>query len=756
MENKKENGAISFGRPYINFVLSLVDFSKVKRILLLTGIIDITAMPIDVRDKIETVSIEQNPHEALQDKENFDLTIIVPNFGRVSRGQLEFPLDWELSDYAAAHIEDCWLAWGIKATKQDGQILCITSKGMLNSTLRRPIRQKAIDKGLFAVISLGATYKPETSVNSALLLIKCGSKSNDLSLINVSQVSEETDWIELGSHIKKQDFNITATGFWSTKISTESLTDSFRLEPDFYHPRFLQIEPPSGFTEVLLSDIAEIRGGRPLSSFQADINTDEPFTHFLQVSNITTDGKLSLEFAKTFPVSQKNTSQSGWAQPGDILITVAGTLGKVFIIPENYSNGLYYDTSIRRIRVNNEIVPNEDVYEFLKSESAQLQISRYASGSVIPIVSTADLGNIRVFLPDLSSQATDSISTHDVVQVIKPPEQFTQVVARTLQDKIVTPLLGTNINQQPNWRNETIFKLREIMQQIQKDHEPLDELVTRYYPLPIAIAFRRLSRAYHNPYEQVNRLTELYETLTQFFYFVLLSDYLRTPDLYSQLQNEKNIKKHVKAYKSFSMNERLGFIKEILEKMRKESCRIFIPEFLQIDPYAPLNSLRLQRNQNAHSTAGTASAQKALFENNWPHIEKLLLDLRFLRNYPLCRIDGYYNKGNKTLFRIEYFQGALYETDYREQEAPTTDDGNVKLIRADSTHVILLNPQFDWLDLHPFYQVVTSQEYRYESHLCFQKLVKDKNLIGESIQFRTELQLPGHDDLHQLVKAVGL
>ena len=43
------------------------------------------------------------------------------------------------------------------------------------------------------------------------------------------------------------------------------------------------------------------------------------------------------------------------------------------------------------------------------------------------------------------------------------------------------------------------------MQQIQKDHEPLAELVTREYPLPIALAYRRMIRAKHAPYEQVGR-----------------------------------------------------------------------------------------------------------------------------------------------------------------------------------------------------------------------------------------------------------
>ena len=73
----------------------------------------------------------------------------------------------------------------------------------------------------------------------------------------------------------------------------------------------------------------------------------------------------------------------------------------------------------------------------------------------------------------------------------------------------------------------------------------------------------------------------------------------------------------------------------------------------------------------------------------------------------------------------------------------------------------LLNSQFDWLDLHPFYQVVTFKEYRYEAHLCFHKQINTNEdgqdqILGESIQFRREFSLPGIQDLQRLVTAAKL
>ena len=751
-----ETGQIHFNQPYLNFLISLADFTKVNRIFLLTGIIDISSLPVDVRDKVTLAPLDQYPKQAMANLKDFDLSIIVPNFGRINRQDLKFPTEWERSKTGTAFIEDAWLAWAISATRANGQILAVTSQGMLNSTLRQPIRQKIIDEGLNSVILLGATYRPETSVNSAALVIKRGAVASKLTLIDVSQVAEDADWIAIAKSIQKsKPIEKDVSGYWFVNVSSEQLTQHARLDPDFYHPRFLQIEPPSGYTEFLLSDIAEIRGGRSLSSLEKPNNDqDDVRIPFVQVSNITQAGQLSVEWARTYPQSLKHSSQSGWAKPGDILVTSAGTLGKVCIVPETYSEGVFFDTSIRRVCADHEVVSTDMLYDYLKSETAQLQMERYSSGSVIPIISTANLGSVRVFIPDSSDD------DGKVVKIERKPERthetFSKVIARILQEKVVTPLLAEDQNEISNWREDTIEKLRGIMRQIQKDHEPLEDVVSRHYPMPIALAYRRMTRAYHNPYEQMNRLVELYESIAQFLYYVLLSDYLRTAELYKNLPLDKAFKSSVKAFESFSMDRRLKFIHSLLERVKQEQIQIFVPELLSVDLFTPLNQLRQIRNESAHSAAGTPAAQKALFELNWPPIQDLLEQLRFLREYPLCRIENFYSTGNRTLFRAEFFQGALQETDIREQEAAVAEDGQLKLIGADREHVILLNPQFDWLDLHPFYQVITSPEYKYESHLCFHKQIRNKKLFGESIQFRTEFTLPGIDDLEQMKKSAGL
>ncbi|HUV89036.1 MAG TPA: restriction endonuclease subunit S [Anaerolineae bacterium] len=761
-----EPSEVRFNRPYLDFLLALADFSKAKRILLPTGVISLDDLPAEAQRKAVSIPLQQEVGSAMQGQGGFDLSIIIPVFGRVGGDVLGFPAPWNLLTASAQrHDEDAWLAWAIHSTVSGGLVLSLTSQGMLTSTLREPIRQRVIAEGLETVVSLGTTFYPASSVSASLLIVRPGHHPDEITLIDLTEVAEDADWISIAEAIRDSRLaTVDVPGFWLTKVTRDSLSEKSRLDPYFYHPKFLRIEPPEGYTEVLLSDIAEIRGGRSLASMESvKESKGKPSIPFIQVGNITLEGQLSVEWAKSFHKAPEESSKAGFACPGDILITVAGTLGKVCLIPDSYADGLYYDTSVRRVRVNQDIVNPEVVYAFLNSEVARAQAERYASGSVIPTISSADLGNIRVFLP---SWEMKELGEPDIgVEIAKyPPKPFPLVIYEMLSDRVISLLLSMEDEEYPDWRAETVEGLREVMYQVQKDHEPLDELVMREYPLPIALAYRRMIRAEHNPYEQVERLVELYEALTQFFYYVLLSDYLRNPALQRAFKpSDKGMRR---AYESFSMDKRLKFIDGLLKAVKKQGVKdrdmhLFVPELLNVDICSSLDRLRRLRNVDAHSAAGTPAAQKALLKENQPLIEDLLNKVRFLRGYPLCRVQGSYAERGRIILIIEYFQGALYETDIREQEAPRAENEQPKQITADRDHVVLLNSQFDWLDLHPFYQVITSEEYRHEAHLCFHKQIASdeagqRQIFGESIQFRREFSLSGIEELQRLVAAAKL
>jgi hypothetical protein len=733
---------ITFSQKHLDFLLRYGQIKRSKNLTVTLGVIEKDNLPDDVVAKTHFVDLHKDPEDAFQQAVLSDITIVVPPFGRFSQPKdIILPPNVEISQLVARrHIEDVWLLWGIAKTKPGGLIMAVTSEGMLNSASRSPIREHVLAQGLEATILLGSTFSGSV-INTALLMIRRNITPDKILLMDASNLQESWEWIALANALSKRAFAEYDLNVWYTDIDVSHLR-SERLDPNFYHPRYLQIEPQEGYSEYILSDIADILGGRPLASLNDIDEPDSPRIPFLQVSSIAPDGKLRLDNVRYFPKTKDAETRAGFARAGDILITTAGSLGKCCIIPENLTTGVYFDTSIRRIRVDEEIATVERVYTFLQSEAAQLQIERYASGSVIPIISSSNLGSLRVFLPDDANDLDAPILATSIPQSI----------AQTLLDKVIEPLQKAD-DEDDNWREPILEVLNNAIHIIRRGRRSLDELVNQSYPLPIAIAYRRMTRASHNPYEQRSRLIELYEALTYFFYNVLFCDYLSNPELQAAYTpSDKPVKR---SFERFPMEPRLSFIKDLLSVVRKNQLQIKMMELAGIELYEPLNSIREVRNNEYHSASGTPAAQKAIFEEGWRHLEPLLRDLSFLESYSLCRVDSLFSKKGQLHARIEHFRGAMYETDIQEQKIPI-EDGDPKLILADQDHVILLTPEYSWLDLNPFYQVVSSEQYRYESHLCFVKQKKNGQLVGESMQFRDETTMPGYDNLRQRAIIAGL
>ncbi len=734
-------GNISFSQNHLDFLLRYGQVKKSENPLITLGVIKKDDLSDEVVNKASFVDLTMNPVDAFADIPPSDLSIVIPHFGRFgARKEFATPKDMVIPQQPVRHSEDAWLLWTVANTQSKKLILAVTSEGMLNSASRQSIREAVIFKGLEAVILLGATFS-ESMVNTALLVIRRDSIPSSILLLDASNLQENWEWAKLANALNKQNLQELDLNIWYTHINKTNL-NAERLDPNFYHPRYLQISPQEGYSEYILSDIAEISGGRSLSSLKEVEKDGLPEIPFLQVSSITTEGKLLLNNVRYFPKTGKAEFKSGFAEAGDILVTSAGSLGKCCIVPEELAHGVYFDTSIRRIRVDPELAQNDRVYDFLQSEAAQLQIERYASGSVIPIISSANLGSIRIFLPDDNNDFSRPTSATSIAQSI----------AQTLQDKVVSPLQKID-NDDDSWREQILEVLNNTIHIIQRNRRSLEELISQSFPLPIALAFRRMNRASHNPYEQRSRLIELYESITYFFFYILFCDYLDNSELQSNYTpSRKNVKR---SFENFAMAPRLTFIYELLEVVRNKNLQIKMMELVNFDLYTPLNSIREVRNNEYHSASGTPASQKAIFREGWEHLESLLRELAFLENYSLCRVDSFFSQNGQLRIRFEHFRGAMHETDIQEEVVPI-EGGEPKLVLADQEHVILLTPEYSWLDLHPFYQVMSSEQYRYESHLCFVKQKQEASFVGESVQFRAETKMPGYENLYQRAIVAGL
>lgn len=124
----------------------------------------------------------------------------------------------------------------------------------------------------------------------------------------------------------------------------------------------------------------------------------------------------------------------------------------------------------------------------------------------------------------------------------------------------------------------------------------------------------------------------------------------------------------------------------------------------------------------------------------------MLVELEFLADYQLTRIRSFYCKQGQLICRMEVYTGAVPNL----TEQPISRDTH--LTHAEHNHLILLDREYQILDLYPLYQLIDNEQTQYETQMCFFKQCKKKDQIleGESLHNFATIQLTGFDDFSNL------
>ena len=147
----------------------------------------------------------------------------------------------------------------------------------------------------------------------------------------------------------------------------------------------------------------------------------------LAIKNLNTDYRSDVH--RSSPVIEKQYSRSR-VLPGDVLLSVKGTTGRVGIVPEQFCGNISRD--LARIRLNDENVPGF-WFQMFKSDLMQRRLQ------------IATVGTTRSEL---------SIGILKQIEVVRPPKEEQQVIAAALSD--VDDLIAS--------LNKLIAKKRDIKQ----------------------------------------------------------------------------------------------------------------------------------------------------------------------------------------------------------------------------------------------------------------------------------------------------
>ena len=97
-------------------------------------------------------------------------------------------------------------------------------------------------------------------------------------------------------------------------------------------------------------------------------------------------------------------------KPGEILVSMMGTIGKCAIVPNDIQNGIM-DSHVIKMSLNNHIISNkffEYVYDKDNSNVVKQQLGRIKRGSIMDGLNSSIVKILQIPLPPLSEQTVIS------------------------------------------------------------------------------------------------------------------------------------------------------------------------------------------------------------------------------------------------------------------------------------------------------------------------------------------------------------
>ena len=105
--------------------------------------------------------------------------------------------------------------------------------------------------------------------------------------------------------------------------------------------------------------------------------------------------------------------QSCAVAPGDVLMSLVGTAGKVLVVPATAEPGVINPRLIR-IRVNKNVIDPTFLAYYLRTTRAQEKLGSLAQGGTMGVLNAATVGSLSVPVPPLNEQAAIVAALFDV------------------------------------------------------------------------------------------------------------------------------------------------------------------------------------------------------------------------------------------------------------------------------------------------------------------------------------------------------
>lgn len=357
---------------------------------------------------------------------SFDAEICIPPFGVDVQDRTELPRKTleriDATDKGRLHFEPVAMADMLVHAPNTRVVFSFTAGALFRMVgLEAVARSEVVDSGrLASVIAVppGMIYTTTNIATSIVVLEPAGRDKKEVRFIDLSDS-------RFGSKTIRGQYDIHRDVSWAEAIDTQLSEDvewardvtveEIHAQSDVLAvERYLQTQSAEALSIFLaeyetkaLSDVVEIiRPAALPKSKDGDYTVRE-----VSPGDIGDAGLVGLPLRETqiaygvFRTKARNQQ----VRPGDVLLSVKGTIGKVGLVaedaPDGSDDGFWTaGQSLVILRPGKRIAP-EVLYEYLSDDLVQEYIRSFAGGTAIQSISAKDLAALPIPLPDEDQQA---------------------------------------------------------------------------------------------------------------------------------------------------------------------------------------------------------------------------------------------------------------------------------------------------------------------------------------------------------------
>lgn len=320
-------------------------------------------------------------------------------------------------------VEALFLERTLMLLRRGGKMVIVLPEGFLFNDSFYDVREFILKKSIIrAIISLPSnTFEPASYVKTSLLLLEHSPERGT--------IQDDEVFVGFADHV--EDFNKITLGFeafQNKKVTSDNelfivtnLSSAHRLDASYLKGLLSIRDWEQKYQLVELQDIANLTTGTRLERVG---KKEASGSHYYVKAGDVRD--LVLELDSSEKASPKENIHHWTVEAGDILMTRAGTVGRVALVQQG-SPPIVTGSNVVKIslRDRTRVLP-EYLVSYLRSSFGQEQIRMNTGGSAIKSINISGMRRIKIPVPPIERQRKVASK---VGEIIKAKHEAKRVIA---------------------------------------------------------------------------------------------------------------------------------------------------------------------------------------------------------------------------------------------------------------------------------------------------------------------------------------